>query len=80
MHLRGGKAEAVGVQHRLRHIGHQTGDLRVGRVRNRCGAGKQDGVAQAGDFQDGHAGSDTGRMWAEDTAAEGVLHRPLAVV
>ena len=57
MHLRGGKPGAVGIDHGLYHVGDQAADVRRGRVGDRlCLAGK-DGVAHAGDFQDGHAGN-----------------------
>ena len=56
MHLRRGQAEALGVLHRLGHVGDQAPDLGGGRVGDRVGGADQDGVAHAGDLQDRHSG------------------------
>ena len=54
MDLRGGEADAPGILQRFGHVGDQAPDLGRGGVRDLLRAAEEDGVAHAGDLEEGH--------------------------
>src|SRR5882724_5024977 len=54
MHLGRGKADATDILQRLQHVAHEAADFRRRGIHHRVGDPAQDGMAHAGDLQDGH--------------------------
>jgi hypothetical protein len=57
MNLRGGESGAVDVAQRLDHVRNKHANFRRGRIGDLVGAAAKDGMAHAGDLQDGHGGT-----------------------
>ncbi len=55
MDLRGRQSGAIGIDHGLDHVGDQGANLRRRGVGHRVGLAGEDGMAHAGDFENGHA-------------------------
>ena len=76
MDLRRSQAGAVGVFHRLDHVGDEAANVRSARVGHRFGALQQDGMTHAGDLENGH-GTQYGQSGSARKALAAIVVRAM---